>query len=55
MDDVTKEIIESQLTMFKEKFGREPEPDDPVFFNPQIVTLHNLSQIKITRINTLHT
>ncbi len=34
MDTVTKEIIESQLAMFKEKFGREPEPNDPIFFDP---------------------
>jgi hypothetical protein len=28
------ELLENQREMFREKFGREPGPDDPVFFNP---------------------
>ena len=29
-----QEAIRSQLRLFREKFGREPGPDDPVFFDP---------------------
>ena len=28
------EMIEAQLELFRLKFGREPGPDDPVFFDP---------------------
>ncbi|MGV1010232.1 MAG: hypothetical protein ACOYBY_16770 [Dermatophilaceae bacterium] len=28
--------IENQLERFREKFGREPGPDDPLFFDPDI-------------------
>jgi len=27
-------ILERQRTMFIEKFGREPGPNDPLFFDP---------------------
>lgn len=29
-----QEIVESQLQRFREKFGRDPGPNDPVFFDP---------------------
>jgi len=29
-----KEAIEQQLKAFKKKFGREPRPNEPVFFDP---------------------
>ena len=29
-----KELLERQLERFREKFGREPGPGDPVFFDP---------------------
>ncbi|MFD4306062.1 hypothetical protein ACFWRY_25535 [Streptomyces albidoflavus] len=29
-----REALESQLQAFREKFGREPGPDDPLFFDP---------------------
>ncbi|MFD3379974.1 MULTISPECIES: hypothetical protein [unclassified Streptomyces] len=29
-----KEALESQIDAFRDKFGREPAPDDPLFFNP---------------------
>ncbi len=29
-----KECLESQLDAFREKFAREPGPDDPIFFDP---------------------
>ncbi len=37
-DDAAAEltpIFKRQLAAFKEKFGREPGPDDPVFFDPE--------------------
>ena len=33
-----QEAIRSQLRLFREKFGREPGPDDPVFFDPDADT-----------------
>ncbi len=29
-----RSLIERQRTEFKKKFGREPGPDDPIFFDP---------------------
>ena len=29
-----REALRQQLIAFREKFGRNPEPGDPVFFNP---------------------
>jgi len=34
MNAETKAIIENQLQKFREKFGREPGPKDPIFFDP---------------------
>ena len=28
------DALEKQIGLFREKFGREPGPDDPVFFDP---------------------
>ncbi len=33
-----QEAIRSQLRLFREKFGREPGPDDPIFFDPDADT-----------------
>ena len=33
-----QEAIRSQIRFFREKFGREPEPDDPIFFDPDADT-----------------
>src|SRR6516165_4967727 len=30
----SRAALERQLERFREKFGREPGPDDPVFFDP---------------------
>lgn len=30
----TKEVLESQIAAFREKFGREPEDGEPIFFDP---------------------
>jgi hypothetical protein len=35
IDDTTAEAIAEQKRLFREKFGREPGPDDPLFFNPE--------------------
>ncbi len=34
LSPVMNEIIEEQLEHFREKFGREPGPTDPIFFDP---------------------
>ena len=33
----TAEIIAQQKKLFREQFGREPGPDDPLFFDPSVV------------------
>jgi hypothetical protein len=33
-----QEAIRSQIRLFREKFGCEPGPDDPVFFDPDADT-----------------
>jgi hypothetical protein len=35
IDDTTAEAIAEQQRLFREKFGREPEPNDPLFFDPE--------------------
>lgn len=30
------EILEELRTRFRDKFGRDPEPDDPIFFDPHV-------------------
>jgi hypothetical protein len=34
MSAATLSIIQSQAQQFRAKFGREPGPNDPIFFNP---------------------
>ena len=34
MTHEVSQIIQDQLRQFREKFGRDPGPDDPVFFDP---------------------
>lgn len=36
MDDQAVEIMERQRDRFKEVFGRDPNGDDPIFFDPDI-------------------
>jgi hypothetical protein len=38
MNAQTAAIIENQLQKFREKFGREPGPKDPIFFDPDAFT-----------------
>jgi integrase len=35
LDRETVKLLQEQIARFKEKFGREPGPDDPVFFDPE--------------------
>ena len=39
----TAEIIAKQRKLFREQFGREPGPDDPLFFDPGVVVPQFLS------------
>ncbi len=43
------EAIKQQLESFKEKFGREPGPDEPVFFDPDCDVPTRLSESKLRR------
>jgi len=38
LDSVTAEAIAKQKQLFRDKFGREPRPDDPLFFDPDAST-----------------
>jgi hypothetical protein len=38
LDDESREIIKRQLDAFRDKFGREPGPEDPIFFDPDADT-----------------
>jgi hypothetical protein len=39
----TAEIIAQQKNLFREQFGREPGPDDPLFFEPGVAVPQFLS------------
>jgi hypothetical protein len=43
IDHQTSEIIAQQKKLFREKFGREPGPEDPLFFDPGVATPQFLS------------
>jgi hypothetical protein len=43
----TREILESQRQRFREKFGRDPGPHDPVFFDPDATDPVPMSAVKI--------
>ncbi len=40
LDSESMDMMNQQLQAFREKFGREAGPDDPVFLTP-MPTLHN--------------
>jgi hypothetical protein len=44
IDPETAEIITEQKRLFREKFGREPGPKDPLFFDPDAATPQFLSE-----------
>src|SRR5262249_2506254 len=43
----TREILEAQRERFREKFGRDWNPDDPVFFDPDADSPTPMSEAKI--------
>jgi len=49
MDKELDEAIKRQLESFKEKFGREPGPDDPLFFDPDCDIPTPLTEAKVKR------
>lgn len=38
LDPESTDMMQQQLQAFREKFGREPGPDDPIFFDPDADT-----------------
>jgi hypothetical protein len=40
LDPESMDMMQQQLQAFREKFGREPGPDDPIFFD-LMPTLHS--------------
>jgi len=49
IDKELYEAITRQLESFKEKFGREPGPDDPLFFDPDYDVPTPLTEAKVKR------
>jgi len=43
-----QELLEEQEKSFVEKFGREPGPDDPLFFDPDVDTPQPYPEEKFT-------
>ncbi|HEY7084536.1 MAG TPA: hypothetical protein VH519_06940 [Hyphomicrobiaceae bacterium] len=43
----TREILENQRQRFREKFGRDPGPSDPVFFEPDATEPVPMSAVKV--------
>ncbi len=46
-----RSLIERQRTEFQKKFGREPGPDDPIFFDPDSDVPAPISQQKLDEYN----
>jgi hypothetical protein len=49
MNRMTADAVAAQLKAFQRKFGREPGPDDPVFFDPNASSPQPLSGFEIDR------
>ena len=49
MDKELHEAIVRQLESFKEKFGREAGPDDPLFFDPDYDVPTPFTEAKVKR------
>jgi hypothetical protein len=43
IDQESAEILAQQKKLFREQFGREPGPEDPFFFDPDVSTPQFLS------------
>lgn len=50
MSPEMEDMLKEQERIFIEKFGREPSPDDPIFFDPDADTPQPLSEEKISGI-----
>lgn len=44
-----RDVIEGRLAAFRKKFGREPGPDDPLFFDPDADTPQPYPEEKFRR------
>jgi hypothetical protein len=40
LSDEMMKILEQQREKFRQKFGRDPGPEDPVFFDPSVDAPH---------------
>jgi len=49
MNKELHEAVKRQLESFKEKFGREAGPDDPLFFDPDYDEPTQLTEPKVKR------
>ena len=49
MNKELREALIRQVESFKEKFGREPVPDDPLFFDPDCDVPIPLSESKLRK------
>ena len=49
MNKELHEAIRQQLESFREKFGREPGPGDPLFFDPDCDVPTPLSELKLRK------
>ena len=49
MDKELHDAIRQQLESFKDKFGREAGPDDPLFFDPDYDVPVPLTEAKVKR------
>lgn len=45
----TDKILKKQLRAFRKKFGRDPGPNDPVFFDPTRVHRSRSRRLKLMR------
>ena len=43
-----RKILDRQEELFREKFGRAPGPNDPVFFDPEFDTPTPMSEQRLT-------
>jgi hypothetical protein len=50
MSSEMEEMLKEQRKLFMKKFGREPRPNEPIFFDPDADTPQQLSEEKISGI-----
>ncbi len=49
LDKKSREAIQQQIAAFRKKFGREPGPNDPIFFDPDADTPQPYPEEKFRR------